>query len=768
MIAAASPSSVPEPTAATVALQATMSPDRWAAVTARAHERVRILAAVAVAHAGGLSHRQALAAVAPGLHWSTYLNWWRHSASRAGEPWERQLDGRVPPTPDQIPDDVRAAACMLRRTLSSILCDAARTLLVAQFGSEKGTVSDASLKRIWKDAGLAQSRGPQPGRREEVVRLSGGAGLALLAAAAAETGVVRELGSVLLEEATDVVAQAVAAKEDAPAAEASADGRDERGQFTAAYNRVVRGAAPRDPRRDPDAVKRGRRDLATLSMPTSTPDLLGLKFLSMGIAPLVTERRGFDGLEGPNGAWLAALGGTAYQAATLDKFLAEVALVDAGGALWASHGEQWARVTASWRTAPDAAAWLRFVAYVDATQDPYWTHAYSASGKVSRLNKVMPCLTRVAMMGGPGVPLAVETHAGSVSLKKELVPFLDRMEKVLGAGELGRLTVVDAEMATQSLMAELAGRKGRWFISVLKGGTAKAADLDAFGEWRRFRNDDMLRELRVTFSGPNAPEGGLQLRGVEMTRDGSRNPTSTIYVTNATTTDLATEEVATAYLSRWPHQERRFRDGRNGLGLNRSHGYGGQDVVHVALATDQEKAAKAVARANTRVAATGAATQQARRMHETVGKEHRAAAKAAVVRAERDERAAARALEDANVEQQRLATTPREIYVRDTNRDGIVTCAKLTVFMLIEFVLKEYFGDLKMEARTFIENFLNLPVTLRRSKTEVVYQIEDNPRSPANMARLRAACAEVSRRRVRVGGRRLRFEVVAGNLGLTG
>jgi hypothetical protein len=109
----------------------------------------------------------------------------------------------------------------------------------------------------------------------------------------------------------------------------------------------------------------------------------------------------------------------------------------------------------------------------------------------------------------------------------------------------------------------------------------------------------------------------------------------------------------------------------------------------------------------------------------------------------------------------------REIYVRDTTRDGIVTCAKLTVLMLLEFVLKEYFGGLRLEARTFIESFLNLPVTIRESKTEVIYEISDNPRSPESCARLRAACVEASRRTLRANGRRLRFEVVPGGGGST-
>lgn len=744
----------PEPLASTLARKASVPAARWPVILARAHACVRILGEVDRARSGGLSRRRALAAVAPEVHWSTYLNWCRRDESRAGAPWERQLDVRVPPPPDKISALVEASACALRRLKPTLTCAEARVLLVAQFGEEEGGVSDASLKRIWKEGGVAQPRGRQPSAKEVVTRLTGGGGLAFLAAAAAETGAMETLGAAVLTQAEQVAsAQSVAP------APTEAGGRDELGRFTGEYNRIVRGESARDPRLDADIVKRARRDLTTLSVLESTPTVIGRKLLAMGLTPLLTERRGFDGLEGPSGSWLAAAGGAAYQAATLDKFLGELALVDAGAVLWPTHAEQWARVTAPWREHADAPAWLRNIVYVDATQDPYWTHAYAMSGKVSRVNKVMPCLTRVAMMGGPGVPLAVETHAGTVSLKKELLPFLERMESVLGQGELGRLTVIDAEMATQALLAALAGRPDRWFISVLKGGTAKAAELGGHGAWQRYRESDLLRELTVKFSGPTTPGVPLSLRGVEMVREGSRNPTSTLFVTNATVEELPTEQVATAYLSRWPHQERRFRDARNGLGLDRSHGYGGHDVTHVALSTAQEKAAARVVRAEARVVAKAAAETEAAKLLDAVHKEQRSAARAGVSRAQRERRAADRNLDSAKKDQQRLSTTPREIYVRDTTRDSIATCSKLTVLMLLEYALKEYFGNLHMEARTFIERFVHLPVTIRESKTEVIYEISDNPRSPEDTARLHAACAEVRRRKLRVGGRRLWFEV---------
>lgn len=57
----------------------------------------------------------------------------------------------------------------------------------------------------------------------------------------------------------------------------------------------------------------------------------------MGACARVTERRGSDGLDGPAGAWLAALGGHAYIPATLDKALSQLGLLDVADAIWNAH-----------------------------------------------------------------------------------------------------------------------------------------------------------------------------------------------------------------------------------------------------------------------------------------------------------------------------------------------------------------------------------------------------------------------------------------------
>ena len=194
--------------------------------------------------------------------------------------------------------------------------------------------------------------------------------------------------------------------------------------------------------------------------------------------------------------------------------------------------------------------------------------------------------------------------------------------------------------------------------------------------------------------------------------------------------------------------------------MDHTHGYGGEEVTHVGFATAMEKATKTKERAAKHVERAVDSEAQARDLMESAAPSQRGAAKAGVQRAVKESSNARRRLRDAEAEWQRQSTKPKEIYVRDTTRDGIATAAKLSTHMLIEYVLKEYFGNLRMEARTFIESLVNLPVTIRRTATEVVYEVADNPRNPKLTGRLRAACANVSRRKIKVDGRTLRFRVM--------
>jgi hypothetical protein len=734
-----------------------MSPERWQREVGLAEARVEGVEGVLGERQPEESLRSAQQRVVPEVPWATWLNWRRRYEGGSGPPWERLLDGRVPPPTQRIPEPVRVAARALRRSNRSMSAEAAREHLVAEFG-EEGAISDTSLKRIWAEAGLSYERpavgGAAPG--EEVTHFSGGAGLALLGAADTELGLSRSLG----EAALAAGARAKAAQREVQPEATGVEERNERGQFTAAYNEAWRtGVEPgtADGRWAPEAVKRGHRALCELDTLKQSPERLGKKLLCMGATPLLTERRGFEGLVGLPGQWLELLEAPAYMPATLSKSLAELALLDVGEALWDTHARAWFEVSGRW--SQEGPSWLRLVAYIDATQDPYWTQRYALSGKVSRVGRVMPCLTRVALCSGPGVPLLVETHAGTASLKRQVPLLLDRADRELGVGEVGRLTVLDAEAAHAELLMALRD-KGRLFITVLKGAAAKAATIQTEGASTSYRERDELRELTLRLRGQGAPEGGLELRGVQMSRLGGRRPKSTIFITNASADELETPQIAEAYLSRWPHQEQLFRDARNGGGLQHSHGYGGDNVTHLALPTQLERAKATVVR-----------TEKTLRLAESVEYDLADAQAAgdetaqtltqeALATAVKQAKQARTALDKARANLERLETMPREIYRRDTGRDTIATCLKLTALMLVDFVLKEYFGGLKMEWRRFIEELIPLPVTRRVSKARVLFQIHANPRQPERMAQLRQACDVINARKLRRDGRALRFEVL--------
>ncbi len=733
-----------------------VSDRRWQRIVLEADERAAVVdAVVALRDQGGVSWRQAVATVAPDLPWPSFVHHKRHYEARPGPTWERLLDGRAPPD-TSLPRDVEITACLLRQLDPEIGVAAARKHLIKRFGEDKGQVSDTWLKRVWHDAGLNRPAGATggngaPGMATELFH--GGAGLALLGAAEAEVGTTLQLARAILAAGKQRVEA-----QDTAEAQGDADDRDDRGRFTAGYNarrRLDTEPGDADQRWSTDADKATQRDLATVGTVRSKPGTLASKLLAMGATPLLTERRGFDGLDGPSGEWLGVLGGTAYMPATLDKALAELGLLDVGDNVWQAHAANWSTLTSRWREPGEQ--WLRSVVYVDGTADPYWTRAFAASGKVSRVGRVMPCLTRVAVHSGEGVPLLVETHAGAVSLKKRLLPVLEKLDRAIGpSADVGRLTLVDSELGTAGCIWAMHDQTQMLFVTVVKGAVLKGAEISDEGPWQSFRERDQVREVEVHLRGKDAPEEGIRVRGVQVRRGDGRRPQTTLFATNASAEDLSPPEVATWYLGRWPKQEQKFAIGRNGGGLNRSHGYGGAHVEHVALEGKLGRAERSV--------------RHAARRHELAEQTRDDLAEALVDAPAKARKQALtlahRAVADRDKEHQRreqararVDTLPGDIYVRDTGRDSVMTCLKLNVLSLLEFVMQEYFGGVAMHWRTFIEQFVGLPVEVRSNKRRCVHVIKANRRQPERMAQLRRAVDEVNRRKIRRGKQVLVFEI---------
>jgi hypothetical protein len=655
----------------------------------------------------------------------------------------------------------------LRRLNAMVPVEEAQRLALAEFGPEVGAVSSASVKRIWRKAGLQRSRGGHRKRKvaeveEAVASFSGGGGLAFLRAAGVETGVVEALATTMVEEiGLAVGAQANGGNKQDLMAEAERH-RGESGRFTASYNQVLTSEAD-DPRWLGDTQKREHRDLSSLAVSGASKDVFAAKFLAMGAAGLLTDGRGFDGLAGPRGDWQAVLGGPAYAPATLDKFLAELGLLKVETPLWACHAANWVAYTRKWCD-PDQ-RWVQQALYIDATTDPYWTQRYAASAKVSRTGRVQPALTRIALMGGAGVPLLVETHAGSASLAKTLLPSLKRLEESVGEGELGRLTVIDAEGGTLPMLTALTAQSGRLVVTVLKGTPLRSTTIELLDEVRAYGESGRLQEARVVVGGAQERSGSkgdlaaLPLRGVQWTRGPQEAACTTLFVTNASAEEMTTEEVVETHRARWPNQERCFRKFRNGLGMHQSHGFGGGRVTHAAVETKLERAERGVARRQRALEQARAHLAALESLQASSSGEPASLLSVAVERQGRTIRSAAKSLENAEQELEKRRDAPREYYLRDTTREQVATCAKLTVYLLLEHVLREYFPQQAMEPRTFIEHFVSLPVTIRTRPKELLFEIHGHSRDAKRMDALRAACQVVTGRELKEGERRVRFEV---------
>lgn len=739
-------------------VKAALTPERWDKRVIKAQSRALIVEAV-LAEAGesGEVSRDAVRRHGPGLHWSTFRHCLRCHRRREGPAWERQLDLRITEPSWSVPETWKTTVLTLGHLSPQLSFDSVRETLRSMHGDE-ASLCDNTLRSLWQDAGLRKPRYGN-GPVEKVTELHGGGGLVLLLAAELETSAVRSLSDSVLSLAGEQErGRGIERPED--------EERDDRGRFTTAYNATRHErytSSGVDPFFHSVVEVREERDLSRLQVGGMSVETLSQRLRCILALPLVTERRGVVGLDGPMGSWLAAFSPFAYKSGSAEKTLSELKLLGAGEAMWDAHATTWGRMTGRWSGEND---WRQLVAYVDTTQDPYWTERFTASGKVSRTGRVQPCLSRVCLSAGPGVPIFIEVISGTAKLKDHLQDLLERADRLLGPGELGRVTVVDAECGNAKVLRAFSEVSERDIVTVLKGSHRRGKTLQDVGPWLPFRKRDRIRDARLLM------DEDLWVRVVEMERVGSRNPTSTWFASTAGVELLTTTDVAEVYLSRWPYQEDLFRRGRDGVGLERSHGYGVSKTQNVAVLTKREKASSKVERSNLELGAAISSHIDAQlavddakdRLAErkTQGEELDGRHKLGLRQAQDRKRCAEKHLCEiererakAIKEQRKQETMPDEIYVRDTALDSIATCLKMTLLSLLEFVCQEYLGGRRITPRIFADALVGLPVRIIERQHEVIYEIEPNIRDSAMMDLLAGAFERINQRGLRDGKRRV-------------
>lgn len=578
--------------------------------------------------------------------------------------------------------------------------------------------------------------------------------------------------------------------------------RDDKGRFLPAYN------APQE-RKDPEVganfesvdVKRVDKDLGRMKIVGCRLEILRAKLLALMALPMVTDCGHFDGATDVRGTYLAGLGGLDYMPKTLDKFGRELKYLDAASAMQERHAQIWYRQASAW-VGKDVCC---SVLFVDTTTKPLWTDHFHKSARIAMLGRVMPCVETVMIHQGAGVPLWIQTYSGHVALVKNVLPQIDELEAAIGKGMLGRLTVLDGEMDSVALFKEF-DLRDRYFITPLDSSRVKNLNsIEGLRHLDPYRDGDWIGggylPLKDSLDRKAPP---YRCRVIVLQR--RTKETITVFGTNAPPKPFSNEFLLDAFFSRWPKQEGVFRQLNSVAAFKSTHGYGKQRVLNITvideitklsaqlegLSVRRQPAHDRSDRAATvlhkrevelrRATRTLDSAKRSRHALRQAGKtktiaysrqgERKIAAqgecdrlKPIVAEAQRRNETALEkvAVIDKQIthkkEKKSTLESRREIFQTDVCLDHILSILKTGFLLVLQFLVRTFFGGMKIDLLTFANHILLLQGVRIRTDTTETIRLQAHRRNPGMMAALEKACDLFNALRHHHDGRLIRFEV---------
>lgn len=440
--------------------------------------------------------------------------------------------------------------------------------------------------------------------------------------------------------------------------------------------------------------------------------------------------------------------------------------------------------------------------YVDNHAKEVWSALFTKAGKVSHRSRVMPCITTTYVQTGAGTPVVVHSQSGSAPLAPRLGELVAEAERRLDK-DVRRAVVIDAEGSTYDILESFA-RQQRVIVTPCKPSTFRELELhySAGSYYRPYRDGDELRVASATLRHKSTDRE--QEVGVLLVRREHRDSPFAL-LTTGLALGFKGRTLADLYFKRWPLQENFFKDGA-ALRLDRHRGNCGRMVTNVAVATELEHldvrllaAEEKLARINEQLPETEHILKAAHSTHRkasvelavqgqqldhyiTAGETKTAAfAKAAVAyrSATTENENAAAALERTETAIERAQTLRentlddiekmaaraaelepmREIRQLDVALDTVLTAMKLTLAMLVTFVLREYLPSAGMGTETFLNRVFTLPGRRETTADREHIVIYDNPRDQRVHAAIVEACEILNARALVRDGRALSFAI---------
>jgi len=618
------------------------------------------------------------------------------------------------------------------------------------------------------------------------------AGGELLKAAELEVGVIEALTSEVRRIGREK--KAVSGTQEKTGNDELRDG----GKLTAAYNQArTRPSGQETASYLRPAPERGSTKVAAdFSFIEQSLKAVKMKIGGMVYEGLVNPGRGWDGLRSTSGEHLELLVGYAYMPATLSKQASELAQLDAGPRLVKRAGLQWHRVASKRWGEPGEIAAL----YVDNHVKEVWSSLFTKAGKVSHRSRVMPCITTTYVQTGAGTPVVVQVSSGSNPLSPQLCKLVEETESRLGH-DIRRAVVIDSEGSVFDILESFT-MQNRVMVTVCRAPQLRELEL-RFRQgsyYRPYRDHDELRVAQATLH-HKSTKRKLDIGALLIRRNG--RPSPMILLTTGLKLGFKGRELADLYFKRWPLQENFFKDGAT-LGLDRHRGNCSKIVTNVAVATELEsldvrlnKAEKDLGQLNGKLPSLLDTLEQSELKHQEaelqlsvcrqkvddlvssgeVGSQSFADASvehhAALVETEKSKPLYTQASEQLKKQQQKREDTiesidkmsarvselepMRKIRQLDVSLDTVLTAMKLSLALLITFVMREYIPSDRMSTETFVCRLLTT-----RGRREISKHLEritfyENPRDPRVNEALAEACAKLNSRELFRDDRELVF-----------
>jgi hypothetical protein len=291
----------------------------------------------------------------------------------------------------------------------------------------------------------------------------------------------------------------------------------------------------------------------------------------------------------------------AYRFDTIERCLGELTQLQVGEAMRQALCRTWAQTL----TQPDEPLHI----YVDAHLKPHWTHRFMPCGKVTMLNRVMPCTRQVIVTNVQGYVWEILDQVGDDHLTHTLPALEQELEQV--TGHRVTLTVVDRE-ANGLELAQKYVQTNHFALLTLLDSTASDGLLVGTPAFQKvFRLTGRWQPLAAQPDESLAPAVWAPQQEVVddprvfwLVQDDDRHKLLAVYSLSQPVADCAPDVRAllrgssarTAYRTRWPAIENIIREMVNGDNLNENYGY---DYYPVPNRLRQRQQAEAQAQVNT-------------------------------------------------------------------------------------------------------------------------------------------------------------------------